>query len=55
MTHEEQLAKAIFALNIIHDRLSDHGTNLTQSEVNDLLHGITKTLIDLTYDEWKEI
>ena len=42
------MAKAIFALNIIQDTLSDHGTALTKTEVDNLLHGITKTLAEVT-------
>ena len=48
MTNEEKMAKATFALNIIQDTLSDHGTRLTQTEVDNLLHGITKTLAQIT-------
>lgn len=48
MTHEEQMIKAVFALNLIQTVLSDHGTTLTQTEVNNLLHGITKTLAEIT-------
>ena len=48
MTNEENMAKVIFALNIIQDTLSDHGTALTQTDVDNLLHGITKTLAEIT-------
>lgn len=48
MTNEEKKAKAIFALNLIQNTLSDHGTTLTQTEVDNLLHGITKTLVEIT-------
>lgn len=48
MTNEEQMMKAVFALNILQSVLTDHGTALTQTEVNNLLHGITKTLVEIT-------
>ncbi len=49
MTNEEEKKlTAIHTLNIVHDVLSDHGTNLTQTEVNNLLHGITATLSKIT-------
>lgn len=48
MTHEEQMTKAVHALNLIHNVLSDHGEALTKTEVNNLLHGIAKTLVEIT-------
>ena len=47
-SNEEKVLKATQALTFLQDTLSDHGTALTKTEVETLLHGITATLAKIT-------